>query len=293
MKKPGSMKKPGFMEPGFFMCSEVTPCGARRRASCGGARRRASCGGATHQRREEGVRHGEFLYLVSQGDGPGGPGQQEAVLDPQLAQVGHDDPRGGGALRDQDHRGAGLDVQQHPGGPLGGLTAWPSMAALCLPRTSCSWVKCWMKATTSAWKRCVCTYCTEAICRDTLMSHSRCSISTWADSLDTLARASSFSFLFSTRDREWTYRWTGGHRDRWTGFMNHVEPHRDRTRSISAEYGDGPPGPAGGAVGGALTAWLLAVEPIPKKSRMTTQVCSVISTSRQLKSTSTLRPTPP
>lgn len=47
------------------------------------------------------------------------------------------------------------------------------MAALCLPRTSCNWVKCWMKATTSVWKRCVCTYCTEAICKDTFISHSR------------------------------------------------------------------------------------------------------------------------
>lgn len=49
-------------------------------------------------------------------------------------------------------------------------TVCPSIAARWRPKTSCSWVKCWMKATTSAWKRCVCTYCTEAIWRLTRMS---------------------------------------------------------------------------------------------------------------------------
>lgn len=49
-------------------------------------------------------------------------------------------------------------------------TVCPSIAARWRPKTSCNWVKCWMKATTSAWKRWVCTYCTEAICRLTRMS---------------------------------------------------------------------------------------------------------------------------
>lgn len=53
---------------------------------------------------------------------------------------------------------------------MGLPTVWPSIAARWRPKTSCSWVKCCTKATTSAWKRCVCTYCTEAICRLTRMS---------------------------------------------------------------------------------------------------------------------------
>lgn len=54
-------------------------------------------------------------------------------------------------------------------------TVCPSIAALCRPRTSWSWVKCWMKETTSAWKRWVCTYWTDAILRVTRISHSLCS----------------------------------------------------------------------------------------------------------------------
>ena len=46
----------------------------------------------THQRREKGMCHGEFLYLVSEGESPMSPGVQEAVLHPQLAEVCHDDP---------------------------------------------------------------------------------------------------------------------------------------------------------------------------------------------------------
>lgn len=159
-------------------------------------------GNETHQRREKGMSHGEFLYLVFEGKCPRSTSWQEAVLYPQLAQVGYDDPRRTWAFRNEDNWGTSFNIQQNPGRTLRMfpylqdrkdrgeenigefsvsttfsqpvlLTAWPSTAALCLPRTSCNWVKCWMKATTSAWKRWVWTYCTDAICSDTLMSHSR------------------------------------------------------------------------------------------------------------------------
>lgn len=46
----------------------------------------------THQRREKGMCHGEFLYLVSEGKSPMCPSWKEAVLHSQLAKVGHDYP---------------------------------------------------------------------------------------------------------------------------------------------------------------------------------------------------------
>lgn len=50
-------------------------------------------GNETHQRREKGMSHGEFLYLVFEGKRPRSTSWQEAVLHPQLAQVGYDDLR--------------------------------------------------------------------------------------------------------------------------------------------------------------------------------------------------------
>lgn len=50
-------------------------------------------GKVTHQRREKGVCHGEFLYLVFERKGPVSSSRQEPVLHFQLSQIGHNDPR--------------------------------------------------------------------------------------------------------------------------------------------------------------------------------------------------------
>lgn len=50
-------------------------------------------GNGTHQRREKGVCHGEFLYLVFEREGPVSSCRQEQVLHLQLSQIGHDDLR--------------------------------------------------------------------------------------------------------------------------------------------------------------------------------------------------------
>lgn len=84
-----------------------------RTGSCG-----AACSCLTHQRGEKGVRHGEFLYLVSEGDGSVRPGREEDVLHLQLAQVDHDHPGRPRAFGDDQNRSAGVDVQQNPGCPL-------------------------------------------------------------------------------------------------------------------------------------------------------------------------------
>lgn len=78
----------------------------------------AWAGSVTHQRREKGMCHGEFLYLVSEGESPMSPSMQEAVLHPQLAKVCHNDPWRARALWDEDNWGAGLNIQQNPGSPL-------------------------------------------------------------------------------------------------------------------------------------------------------------------------------
>lgn len=62
--------------------------------------------------------HGEFLYLVFEGKGPVSPSWQKAVLHPELAEVGHDDPWRARALRNDNNWGAGLNIQQNPGSPL-------------------------------------------------------------------------------------------------------------------------------------------------------------------------------
>ena len=63
--------------------------------------------------------HGKFLYLVPEREGTMAASGEEAVTDAQLAQVGHDEARRARALGDQEHGGARLDVQQHPGRSLG------------------------------------------------------------------------------------------------------------------------------------------------------------------------------
>lgn len=72
----------------------------------------------THQRREKGMCHGEFLYLVSEGKSPMCPSWKEAVLHSQLAEVGHDHPWWAWALWDENNWGTSLNIQQHPGCPL-------------------------------------------------------------------------------------------------------------------------------------------------------------------------------
>lgn len=58
--------------------------------------------------------HGNFLYLVSEREGARRARVQEAVADPQLAQVGHDEAVRAGALWDEEDRGACLNIQEDP-----------------------------------------------------------------------------------------------------------------------------------------------------------------------------------
>lgn len=76
----------------------------------------------THQRREKGMCHCKFLYLISKREGATRAGRQETVTHSELAQVGHYEAFRAGALWDQENRSTCLNVQQHTSSSLWAIT---------------------------------------------------------------------------------------------------------------------------------------------------------------------------